>query len=298
LDWLKKETKRLIEESMKFTDSVKLADLEDTDDTMDTEETVKTREILDGKVTKDTDDTGSNFVNRGLDRSKEAISGDYKTHGATADSLSRQKLKTRRNLADATDKKGMTIELFAGMGNLTNAVYLPFAKKCIMIEKDPKYADFLRKKFGEKAQIYNTDNITFIKEHLKELDPNDITLVDFDAFGSAAKTINMFFDNFKVTKKIGVAITDGIAGKLAYMRWKPEQMATDLIRLGYPVVERKGMALSVFVWHLLKRLMERIASQQNCDLTVVSQNHNRAMTVYTSYLLEPKDLLNQTTSNS
>ena len=191
-------------------------------------------------------------------------------------------------MAKLVDKDGITIELFAGMGNLTNAVYAPIDKKCIMVEKNPKYADFLHKKFGDKAQIYNTDNLSFITENVKELDSNEISLIDFDAFGATAKIINLFFENFKVTKKVGVAITDGIGNKLAYYRYKPEETATELIKMGYPVVERKGMSISVFIWHLLKRLMERIATQQNCKLTVVSQNHNRAMTVYTSYLLEPK----------
>jgi len=159
LDWLKKETKRLLEEAVKFADSVKLADLDDTDDTVDTvdtvdtEETIKTREILDGKKiapkliynekgrkigTHNIDiDTvkphwREEMMGRTVDRSKEAISPDYETHASTADSLSRVKLKVHRKVAKQIDQGGTSIELFAGMGNLTNAVFIPNTKRRIV----------------------------------------------------------------------------------------------------------------------------------------------------------------------
>jgi len=102
----------------------------------------------------------------------------------------------------------------------------------------------------------------------------------------------MFFDNFKVTRKIGVTITDGIGARICYYRFKKEESATELIRLGYDPIDRKGMSISIFGWHLLKRLLERVATKQNLKLTVVNQDHNRSMTVYCGYILEPKPLIN------
>ena len=319
MDSLKKEIKRLLDESVKFADSVKIADLDDTDDTIDTVDTVdtvdtiKTREILDGKKvapkliynekgrkigTHNIDiDTvkpqwREEMMGRTVDRSKEAISPDYETHASTADSLSRVKLKVHRLVAKQVDKDGTSIELFAGMGNITNAVMIPNTKKRIVIEKNPKYCEFLRKTFGDKVEIYNMDNQVFMKEKLKDINPDEITCVDFDAFGTAGKTVNMFFDNFKVTRKIGINITDGIGARICYYRFKKEESATELIRLGYDPIDRKGMSISIFGWHLLKRLLERVAAKQNLKLTVVNQDHNRSMTVYCGYILEPKPLIN------
>ena len=53
MDSLKKEIKRLLDESVKFADSVKIADLDDTDDTVDTVDTIdtmQTNDTFDNKI--------------------------------------------------------------------------------------------------------------------------------------------------------------------------------------------------------------------------------------------------------
>lgn len=303
--WLNSESNKLLRQAIEDSEEVKIASLLETEEeeleeyhpqiTTKNDETSKQRETI---KTAGNDpnfiENGSGFIRedvqgRNIDRSKEAISADYETHGSTADSLNRQKLKCRKKVAGLVDKNGTTIELFTGMGNLTNAVYLPIAKKCIMVEMNPKYVAFLKNKFPEdQIEVFNMNNEEFVANHLENINQEDVTLIDFDAFGATAKLITSFFKKFKVTRKIGVCITDGIGARMCFYSRDKTKSADELIRLGYPVVERKGMSISTFGHHLLGRLMERIASTYNLKLTVVSKQHNRSMTVYTGYILEPQ----------
>ena len=289
-NWLNSESNRLLRQAIENSDEIKISALLENEEEEESQE-YQPQVIIKNENSGDSEDP--NFVRedvqgRTIDRIKEAISADYETHGSTADSLNRQKLKCRKKVAALVDKNGTTIELFTGMGNLTNAVYLPIAKKCIMVEMNPKYVEFLKKKFPEeKVEIYNMNNEDFIKNHLENINQEDVTLIDFDAFGATAKLIMMFFQKFKVTRKIGVCITDGIGARMCFYSRDKTKSADELIRLGYPIVERKGMSISTFGHHLLGRLMERVASTHNLKLTVISKQHNRSMTVYTGYILEP-----------
>ena len=296
--WLNSESNRLLQEAIENSEEVKIASLLENEEEIESQPQVTF--IKKDEESKDPNfiENGSGFIRedlqgRNIDRSKEAISADYKTAGSTADSLNRQKLKCRKKVAGLVDKNGTTIELFTGMGNLTNAVYLPIAKKCIMVEMNPKYVAFLKNKFPEeKIEVYNMNNEDFIENHLENINQEDVTLIDFDAFGATAKLITSFFKKFKVTRKIGVCITDGIGARMCFYSRDKTKSADELIRLGYPIVERKGMSISTFGHHLLGRLMERIASTYDLKLTVISKQHNRSMTVYTGYILEPSSIRN------
>jgi len=60
--------------------------------------------------------------------------------------------------AETAGVEGKTvIEIGGGDGRLTEKILAKNPKKLIVVEKDPRWADFLREKFGEKVEIINGD---------------------------------------------------------------------------------------------------------------------------------------------
>lgn len=60
--------------------------------------------------------------------------------------------------AEAAGVEGKTVvEIGGGDGRLTEKILAKNPKKLIVVEKDRRWADFLRERFGEKAEIVNGD---------------------------------------------------------------------------------------------------------------------------------------------
>jgi ribosomal RNA small subunit methyltransferase A len=60
--------------------------------------------------------------------------------------------------AEAAGVEGKTVvEIGGGDGRLTEKILAKCPKKLIVVEKDRRWADFLRERFGEKAEIVNGD---------------------------------------------------------------------------------------------------------------------------------------------
>lgn len=117
-----------------------------------------------------------------------------------------EKLQQRREVADAVKEHKTIVELFAGEGSISE-VYKGRGKRHILIDDDEKA---LAKVKG--AEVYVGKNGKCMEENLPKLD--DITLVDFDPYGSPTDAMKQFFSLYKVNEPLAVAITDGQATNL------------------------------------------------------------------------------------
>ena len=64
------------------------------------------------------------------------------------------------------EKNNIILEIGPGTGNLTEKLLIKNPKKIILIEKDKKLSEHLKKKFNNKVEIVNED---FLKLSLFEL---------------------------------------------------------------------------------------------------------------------------------
>ncbi len=121
--------------------------------------------------------------------------------------------KTFLNLA--TIEHSVALDLFAGSGEISSRLYLDF-EEIHLVEKDPKRFAGLKEKFShlEKVHLWQMNNLDFLKEHLRSIP--DITLVDFDAYGSPNHQILEFFKNYPFRNSLLIFATDG--GRLARIR--------------------------------------------------------------------------------
>jgi len=121
--------------------------------------------------------------------------------------------KTFLNLAPV--EHTVALDLFAGSGEISSRLYLDF-EEIHLVEKDRKKFAQLKEKFShlEKIHLWQVNNLDFLKEHLRSIP--EITLVDFDAYGSPNRQILEFFKNYSFKNSLLVFATDG--GKLARIR--------------------------------------------------------------------------------
>ena len=127
--------------------------------------------------------------------------------------------------------KYKSLELFAGEGHITKE-YKKHFENLICVEKDESKIPDLQKLVG-KENVYNIDNAKFLegedfKKHM------DFSLVDFDAYGSPGKLIQVFADKIKGRDKgFVLSLTDGglmnmnRGGKVNPYEWwlhKPDEM--------------------------------------------------------------------------
>jgi len=130
-----------------------------------------------------------------------------------AENLQKEKLNQRLELLEYLKTKGRILELYAGRGFLSQ-VYANFATELILVDKREDYLQEAKQKIHGKVsyKIFCKDNRKFIREDLPCL--GNIDFVDFDAFGSCAEQIKLFFDVYIVKKPLLVAVTDGLG-----LRW-------------------------------------------------------------------------------
>jgi len=156
---------------------------------------------------------------------------------ASTPKLHPAKREQRRILADRISGKGTVLEVYAGKGELTKAVYAPKADKIVMVDKNPKYLkeadDKLKGKV--KREMVVADNVAWLKEAMNPTELGNLKLVDFDAYGSPAETVKAFFDNYPIRKSLLVGLTDGSQIFLGYRqtaegrRWLRENYGVDVL---------------------------------------------------------------------
>jgi hypothetical protein len=130
-------------------------------------------------------------------------------HYSGSPDLSPAKKWQRRALAEHMNK-GTVLELFAGKGNLSKNVWAPKASKLILVDKRDDYLKEAATKLkGKTHVIVKANNLKWLENELPQEQINNLSAVDFDAFGSPAKQLNTFFDNIPIKRSMLVAVTDG-----------------------------------------------------------------------------------------
>ena len=217
----------------------------------------------------------------------EAESDDYTTEaGSTAVALNKQKLKTRIKLSNLAPKNYTSLELFAGKGNLTRAVYQKSAKRCICVEYNKTtFLELIQNTDQNKVKCYNMNNLLFVENELSNY-PN-IDIVDFDAFGSITPIINKFFENYKVNKPLLIGITDGYMVKAKRMMQSKDKLADEMIKGGYPSIPRHGLSLFKFMESTVDLFLQRLAKKYKFKIEKLVGDNNRKSTIYMGYRINP-----------
>jgi tRNA G26 N,N-dimethylase Trm1 len=195
------------------------------------------------------------------------------------------KLKQRQILADKMGTKGTVLEVYAGKGELTKAVYSEKADKVVMVDKNPKFLAEADQKLKVKREIILGDNVAWLKEAMNPAELTNLKLVDFDAYGSPAQTIKAFFDNYPITKNLLIALTDGSQIYVAYKqdaegrRWLKENYDIDVLPGHFGKREDQIRILNEF--------MEAQGRKHDFKVEPISVAHG-VHAVYAGYKITPK----------
>ena len=120
-----------------------------------------------------------------------------------------EKFEQRIQARDALKNHDTILELYAGRGFLTERVYKGHGKLLVLVDDEQKLLKQAKEKIrGCKAHLYYMDNMKFLDRYVRRYP--EITLVDFDAYGSPAFQIQKFFARHPVRQRIVVSITDGM----------------------------------------------------------------------------------------
>jgi len=142
------------------------------------------------------------------------------THGAMPEDLNPNKFRQRAAAAGYLAKHGTIMELYAGDGDLSEKVYSKLnPRRMVLVDDDEQALQKAKSRLadvGVAKYFYPMNNEKFIREKARQF--HDTTLVDFDAYGSPGRTIQLFFDHFKVRHPMIVAMTDGFP--IHIHRWK------------------------------------------------------------------------------
>jgi len=117
---------------------------------------------------------------------------DYTFEG-DVDAINPDKFAFRREALGHDRRRAKMLELYAGVGYLTSAIYAGAYDEAVVVEKDPEHFRRLMKRLGRFGNVryYNKVNATFIEENLSG--HLDFSAVDFDAFGAPGETLISFF---------------------------------------------------------------------------------------------------------
>jgi hypothetical protein len=134
------------------------------------------------------------------------------THGTRPEDLNANKMRQRWFAAKALSGHRTILELYAGEGNLSERVYARLnPRRMVLVDDDQGALERARQrlaKFSIKKEFYPISNERFIKDHLGRY--SDISLVDFDPYGSPGRTVAKFFERYRVRQPMIVALTDGL----------------------------------------------------------------------------------------
>ena len=106
-------------------------------------------------------------------------------------------------------RQGTVLDLFAGMGCLSEEYAKAGCERLICVEKEEEYYDVLREmmKPYRNVELYLEDNMDFLDGEVVAV--TSITYVDFDAFGCPNQQIVKFFEKYPIRQTIMVNVTDG-----------------------------------------------------------------------------------------
>jgi len=188
----------------------------------------------------------------------------------------------------ATEKlsKGTVLELFAGRGNLSQEVWSKKANDIVLVDKNKKFLATADKKLKGKVkhETIVANNIKWLQNEMEPHKLKNLKAVDFDAFGSPAKQVKAFFDNYPVKKSMLVCLTDSNIF-VAFQKDRPvgrkflkEHYGLDL----KPTGKREDQIKA------LDSLMQQQGRKHHFIVKPVNVGFGQRQTVYAAYKITPK----------
>jgi len=215
--------------------------------------------------------------------------GAYMTeHKQLAPALHPAKQLQREQLTSMLPKKGTVLELYAGRGNLSKSVYSKNADKLILVDMDKDALGNARRKLeGVRHETYPLENTEFVDKHLNnglrgELQ-KDLTLVDFDAFGSPADAMKSFFSKYEVKRPLYVGVTDG--SFVFAQRHAHQEYGRDWVRKHYGV-HMYPRNREKYV-EILDKFMDGLGEKHGFKSDRVNASHGEHGAIYLGYRLTP-----------
>jgi len=201
----------------------------------------------------------------------------------TAPTLHKAKVEQRRRVVERMPR-GAVLELYAGKGYLTKEVYSKKATRVILVDSDKKALQSAntRLKGRVRKEIYVGNN----KKWIEEMDPaefKDLTLVDFDAFGTPTETMSNFFDHYPIKKPLYVTATDGSA---LYYQQNPNARGKKSAKRLYHNVPRDYGTVRGQV-DMLSTFMDKEGQKHHFKVEPISIAKGNNVTIYAGYLLKP-----------
>lgn len=136
------------------------------------------------------------------------------THGNEPDyeELSKAKFDQRAQAARYLSKHSTILELYAGKGMLSSQVYAKLnPRRMVLVDDDPANLEQAKAQLGKtgiRADYYPMKNQQFIKKGYLKKYP-DVSLLDFDAYGTPGPLVKQFFENYRVRQPMVLMLTDG-----------------------------------------------------------------------------------------
>jgi hypothetical protein len=203
------------------------------------------------------------------------------------DALNPAKFAFRREALAGDRRRAKMLELYAGVGYLTSAIYAGAYREVVVVEKDPEHFRRLMKRLGRFAHVryYNKVNAAFIAEDLRH--HLDFSAVDFDAFGSPGETLISFFAALegKAAEPFLVLMTDG--GLLAARRRAPMNLRRYYLT-GPDEVRRPPAGLAERFEEFQAGFVGRLAARHGfaAEPAGTRRNHNETV-LYSAYVVRP-----------
>jgi len=212
----------------------------------------------------------------------------YETPHGSCPELHPAKVAQRKALADKITSKGTVLEVYAGKGNLSREVYAKKANEVVLVDQN---AELLKKadsalKGKVRRQLIVADNREWLNNQMGQPQLKNLKLVDFDAFGSPADTMRIFFDNYEVKKPLLVGLTDGSGIYLGFKqnaegrKWLREHYGVDVLPGHFGTREQQVQILNKF--------MKAQGRRHGFRVEPISVAHGDVKTIYAGYKVSPK----------
>ena len=186
----------------------------------------------------------------------------------------------------------VVLDLFAGKGYLAWLYAKHGCEKIVCVEKNKKYFEVLKRNMAEfdgRIVLVNMDNLEWLEE---KLNPDEqITYVDFDAFGVPTPQIKKFFMRYPIRHGLIVSITDGLIYN--FRRMSNVDLRKHYLQDFYLDVEagkpKSIQNLGEYCIQIQKQFMDILCMRYNAQaFPLYFKVNSRHTAVYSSYLILPK----------
>lgn len=142
-----------------------------------------------------------------------------------------------------------------------------------------------------KREVWAMNNKEWLRSEMSQQKLKDLKLVDFDAFGSPADQVRIFFDNYEVKRPLLVGLTDGSSMYLGFRqnaegrKWLRKHYGINVLPNKRGTVRygtREGQVA------ILNKFMKQQGRKHGFKVQPISVAHGDAHVIYAGYKVTPK----------